>query len=264
MDALAVTRHRVVTSTSDLAAEAARAGAVEGTAFRGDVQTGGRGRHGRRWVSAEGNLHVSVVLRPGRPRGEWPSLSLMAALALHDAVRGFRDAARLGLKWPNDVLLDGRKCAGLLLETAGGAVILGCGVNCLSAPGAVPGWPPGSLGQREGDAPVSADDMLAALEVSLPARYNLWQSGGFGALRGDWLAAAAHVGTGISLDLGGGDVREGLFETVGDDGAIHLRCDDPATGRPALLEFQAGDVLRAVAGGPAGGAAEGARDAAGN
>ena len=260
MEALRTTRRRVVASTSDLAAEAARDGAPEGTAFRGDVQTEGRGRHGRRWVSPAGNLYLSVVLRPRRPRPEWPSLSLVAAIAVHDAIGGFRGADRVGLKWPNDVLLDGRKCAGLLLETVDGAVVLGCGVNCLAAPDGVPGWQPGSLNQRQDDAPVSPDDLQGALEATLPTRYGQWQAGGFAALRDDWTAAAAHIGTEISLDLGGGRIRTGLFEAVGDDGSLRLRCETPEAGEPPLLEIRAGDVLRARLGG---GTAEGAGDAAG-
>lgn len=260
MDPLSVTRHRVVASTSDLAAEAVRAGAAEGTAFRGDIQTAGRGRHGRQWDSPEGNLHLSVVLRPQRPVPEWPSLSLVAAIALHDAIGGFRGAGRVGLKWPNDVLLDGRKCAGLLLETVDDAVVLGCGVNCLAVPDDVSGWQPGSLNQRQGDAEVTPDDLQEALGASLPSRYDQWQAGGFAALRDDWVAAAAHIGTEISLDLGDGRVRTGLFEAVGEDGSLRLRCADPEAGEPPLLEIRAGDVLRARLGGEA---AEGAGDAAG-
>ena len=244
METLSITHHQVVTSTSDLAAEAARAGAREGTAFRGDVQTEGRGRHGRRWISPEGNLYLSVVLRPGRARAEWPSLSLVAAIALHDAISSFRGRDRVGLKWPNDVLLDDRKCAGLLLEVVDQAVILGCGVNCNAPPDDVPGWQPGSLNQRAGDAVVSPDDLLGVLEESLPARYGDWRSGGFAGLRDDWMAASAHIGKEISLEMEGGRVRTGLFEDVGADGALCLRCDDRATGGAVRLEIQAGDVLQ--------------------
>ena len=257
---LAVTRHRTVTSTSDLAAEAAREGAPEGTAFRGDVQTGGRGRHGRQWASPEGNLYLSVVLRPARPRAEWPSLSLVAATALFDAIAGFRGSERVGLKWPNDVLLDDRKCAGLLLETVGEAVVLGCGVNCLAAPDEVPGWRPGSLNQRGGDAEVGPDELLEALKATLPARYADWQEGGFGAVRDDWVARAAHIGDEVSLDLGGGRVRTGTFEAVGTDGALRLRCGDAATGGETLVDIQAGDVVQAR---PGGGAEDGGSHASG-
>ena len=137
-----------VGSTSDLVRIAVRNGAPEGTAFRADIQRSGRGRHGRDWVSPLGNLYLSVLLRPQRPVPEWPGLSLMAGLALHDAVSAFRPSQRLGLKWPNDVLLDDRKIAGLLIETQDDAVILGCGVNCLHAPEKTAGWVPGWLNRE--------------------------------------------------------------------------------------------------------------------
>jgi|TARA_X000000950_G_scaffold286609_1_gene396044 BirA family biotin operon repressor/biotin-[acetyl-CoA-carboxylase] ligase len=237
---LNITHHEVVTSTSDLAAEAARNNAPEGTAFRGDIQTRGRGRHGRDWSSPRGNLYLSVILRPDRPMAEWGSLSLMAAIALHDAMTRFRDRGRASLKWPNDILLDDRKCAGLLLEIVDGAVILGCGVNCMDAPEDVTGWMAGSLNQDAADPAISPDQLLEALEISLLARYNDWHSGGFDHLRQHWIDAAAHIGDEISLDLGQGKVMTGVFETIGSDGSLLLRGQDGG-----ITAIQAGDVLRA-------------------
>lgn len=234
-----ITHHRVVGSTSDLAAEAARQGAPEGVAFRGDIQQQGRGRHGRNWVSPEGNLYLSVLLRPARPMAEWPSLSLVASVALADAISRLRGPGRASLKWPNDILLDGRKCAGLLLEIVDDAVILGCGVNCLNAPDGVDGWQPGSLNQDPADPPLTPDDLLEALEICLVARYNEWQFHGFERLREDWIAAAAHIGKVISVDQGD-ELIEGVFETLKGDGSLCLRNQ-----AGEIIVIQAGDVRRA-------------------
>ena len=171
---------------------------------------------------------------------EWGSLSLMAAIALHDAMTRFRDRGRASLKWPNDILLDDRKCAGLLLEIVDGAVILGCGVNCMDAPEDVTGWMAGSLNQDAADPAISPDQLLEALEISLLARYNDWHSGGFDHLRQHWIDAAAHIGDEISLDLGQGKVMTGVFETIGSDGSLLLRGQDGG-----ITVIQAGDVLRA-------------------
>lgn len=122
-------------STNDDAKKAAREGALQGAAFVADAQTRGRGRRGHAWHSPPGeNLYVSFVLRPNLPVSATPPLSLVAGLAVVDAASRYVPAERLRIKWPNDVYLDGRKLAGILVEglTAGdrcSAVIVGIGVN---------------------------------------------------------------------------------------------------------------------------------------
>jgi BirA family biotin operon repressor/biotin-[acetyl-CoA-carboxylase] ligase len=124
-------------STSDEAARLARAGAGHGTVVIADVQTQGRGRFGRHWSSPPGNLYLSAVLRLPLPAGDVPAVTLAIGIAVCDVVRGF--GGRVGLKWPNDVVVadaDGRirKLAGILVEaqSQGGrvdAVIAGIGIN---------------------------------------------------------------------------------------------------------------------------------------
>lgn len=126
---------RETESTNDDAKQAARAGAPEGAAFVADAQTRGRGRRGHAWHSPAGeNLYVSFVLRPNLPVASTPPLSLVAGLAVVDAASRYVPAEKLRIKWPNDVYLDGRKLAGILVEglTAGdrcSAVIVGIGLN---------------------------------------------------------------------------------------------------------------------------------------
>ena len=241
LESLSIIHEDEVSSTSDLAAEAARSGAAEGVAYRGSVQTKGRGRHGREWVSGRGNLYISVILRPVRARAEWSVLSLVASLAVYDALSIFRNQERLGLKWPNDVLLDGRKCGGLLLEVVGDAVIVGCGVNCVE-PGGDLGEEVGWLNQRDGDDIVSSDEVLRAFESSLVGCYNEWQESGFKEQRERWMGAAAHLGLRLEVSLGAGGVESGVFETLGENGALGLRGEDGE-----LIMLESGEVTKARA-----------------
>lgn len=122
-------------STNDDAKRAAREGAPEGAAFVADVQTRGRGRRGHAWHSPAGeNLYASFVLRPDLPVAETPPLSLVAGLAVVDAASRFVPSEGLRIKWPNDVYLDGRKLAGILVEgliagARSSAVVVGIGLN---------------------------------------------------------------------------------------------------------------------------------------
>ena len=120
------------TSTSDLAKAAVREGAPAGSAFLLGEQTAGRGRHGRQWSSPRGGMYVSVVLYPSRSVKSWFALSFVTALAIYDVVKTHlteqilqHDAAlpipAIGLKWPNDVLVNNGKVAGILLEAHGDA-----------------------------------------------------------------------------------------------------------------------------------------------
>jgi BirA family biotin operon repressor/biotin-[acetyl-CoA-carboxylase] ligase len=236
---LQVSRFAEVGSTSDLALDAARAGAAEGATFRADIQTSGRGRHGRDWVSPKGNLYLSVLLRPSRPKPEWPGLSLVAGLALHDALAGFRGAERVRLKWPNDVLFDDRKVAGLLLEVHDDAVILGCGVNCAHVPEIPTGWAPGWLNQNGDEPRIDADAVMESLAVRLCQRYNDWQEDGTAALAAHWMDVAAHRGMLIEVHQSDGQTVCGIFETLDADGGMMLRLADGE-----LKKMMAGDVLR--------------------
>lgn len=241
LDGLVITHLDVVTSTSDHLAEAIKANAPEGVAFRANVQTAGRGRRGRDWQSPAGNLYVSVLLRPPRPMAEWASLSLVAGLALHDAITTHRPKPDVTLKWPNDLLYRGDKAAGLLLEVENNAVMLGCGVNLDAEPERVEGWQAGSLNRgHAGDDMITADSLMKLLAQSLTNRYNDWCANGFLPQRQDWHDAAAHLGQELSLDQGGGRMLTGKFTGLNHDGSLCLRGADGID-----HHITAGDVVRA-------------------
>jgi BirA family biotin operon repressor/biotin-[acetyl-CoA-carboxylase] ligase len=204
-----------VPSTNGWLAERA-ADLPDGQWVRAERQTAGRGRQGRAWAMAPGNLAASVLvrLRPSDPPSA--QLSFLAGVALHQVAAAYVAPARLMLKWPNDLLLDGAKLAGILCERAGDRVIAGFGVNLATAP-AIEGretiaFPP---------PPPDPDRFLEALAMAFEEHLALWRREGFEPLRALWLRAAHPLGT--LLSLSGDPDLQGQFDGLEADGALRLR-----------------------------------------
>ncbi|HVQ09618.1 MAG TPA: biotin--[acetyl-CoA-carboxylase] ligase [Allosphingosinicella sp.] len=212
-------------STNDDLAALARDGAAEGLWLRAERQTGGKGRQGRAWASPSGNLHASTLVRlqPEDPLA--PTLALVAAVALHDAVARHAPAARI--KWPNDLLVDGAKLAGILLERQSNAVIIGFGVNLASRPAGL------DRAATCLDPPVPAPAFLTRLAAGFAAWLARWRAEGLVPVRAAWLAAAHPLGTALSA----GDAQ-GAFDGLDESGALRLRLADGA-----LRVIHAGDVF---------------------
>jgi BirA family transcriptional regulator, biotin operon repressor / biotin---[acetyl-CoA-carboxylase] ligase len=202
---------------------------LEGLWLRAERQTGGRGRQGRGWVSAPGNLYASTLVRLQAEDPPAPTLALLAAVALHEAVSLHADGVRI--KWPNDLIADGAKLAGILLERQGDAVIAGFGVNLIHHP-ALPGRPVTSLQALGAIAPEAAifAEALAEIFARWLAR---WRHDGHAAVLAAWRAAAHPIGTALSTSEG-----EGLFDGLEDDGAMRLRLGDGS-----VRTIHAGDVF---------------------
>jgi BirA family transcriptional regulator, biotin operon repressor / biotin---[acetyl-CoA-carboxylase] ligase len=207
-----------VGSTNDEAARLADAGAPEGTVVWARQQTGGRGRRGRVWTSPVGNLYSSTILRPDCPAARAAELGFVSALAVADIVPTNR-AVRL--KWPNDVLVDGGKVAGILLESAisqAGAVqhvVAGIGINIGFAP-QLPDmrYPGAALGG-------SIEAALETFTAALAKRLAQWRRDGFEQVRTAWLAKAGPIGAEVDVKLGEELVR-GRFNGVDGEGALLL------------------------------------------
>ena len=214
-----------VGSTNDWLASQADT-AADGTWVRADTQTGGRGRRGRAWASVPGNLFASVLVRPGRGETPSPLLSFVAAVALDAALRAAAPGAPLALKWPNDVLLDGVKVAGILLEGVAGATIVGFGVNLAGHP-ADTERPATSLAAAGFAAP-SAAVFAERLAAEFADARDRWQTYGFGVIRTAWLARAHGLGEAVEARLGAETVT-GRFADLADDGALLLRRGDGTT-----------------------------------
>jgi len=231
-----------VSSTNDEAARLAGDGAADGTVVWAHCQTAGRGRRGRQWLSPEGNLYCSVLMRPKVPLARAAGLSLVAAVAVGDTVAGFLPAGRrVQHKWPNDVLVEGAKIAGLLLEAAGGGkgaadwVVIGCGVNVAAHPerdGLSATDLSGERGLR-----LSVGAVLVSLLDNLRHWRARWETAGIAPVRDAWLARARGVGEAIIVRLPREEI-EGRFEGLDDTGALVLRLADSTT-----RTISAGDVF---------------------
>lgn len=218
-------------STNAEALALARAGEVRPTWVVARTQTGGRARRGRSWTSEPGNLYASLFLPDPSLPACAAQLSFVAALAVRDAViAGAGDLApRLTLKWPNDVLLDGRKIAGLLLEGQAGmpfSVAIGIGVNCRSHPDATE-YPAADLAACGVELP--AEDLFLSLSATMLFRLGLWDRGdGFVAIRSDWLAAAAGMGGKVRVRLEASEFT-GRFTALDADGHLIVTLPDGST-----------------------------------
>jgi BirA family biotin operon repressor/biotin-[acetyl-CoA-carboxylase] ligase len=207
-----------VGSTNDEAARLADAGAPEGTVVWSREQTGGRGRRGRQWASPVGNLYSSTILRPdcGAPRAA--ELGFVAALAVADIVPPER---ALRVKWPNDVLVEGGKVAGILLESAIGQtgqvqhVVAGIGVNV----GFAPQLP--EMRYRGAALGGSVEAALEKLTAALAARLAEWRRDGFETVRAAWLAKAGPIGAEVDVKLGE-ELVHGRFAGLDREGALLL------------------------------------------
>lgn len=209
------------------------------------LQTAGRGRRARPWASPQGNFHATLVLKPVEPPEHVALRSFAAALALRDALVALTGLPQgFTLKWPNDVLCNGGKLAGILLESQGlggpdPVLCIGIGVNLIAAPdaglvetGAVP---PVSLLQETGFR-VAPEAFLDALA---PA-YGKWEARlateGFSPLREAWLFHAARLGETIRARTGQ-DTREGVFQTIDATGNLILRMAQGPVAIPAAEVF---------------------------
>ena len=216
-----------VDSTNRLAAEAAREGQNH-LVFWAEEQTAGRGRRGRDWVSPRGNLYCSLLIRPDLPATSAMQAGFVAALSLADTVASVLPrSAEVSVKWPNDVLIEGKKTAGILLEAGqaatGGRVdwlVVGTGVNIKTHPETGTNWPATSL-NHEGGTGISDEKVLEIYCLRFLAWYVTWKKLGFGPVRQAWLRRAYGLGQPVTVRLGA-ETLEGVFEAMDEEGALIL------------------------------------------
>jgi len=211
---------------------------------RADVQTSGRGRRGRDWVSPIGNFYGSACYAFKGSPNEVAKLSFVAAIAVHDALCAYSLKTKPHLKWPNDVLIDGKKIAGLLLESHSSFVIIGIGVNLVSHPeeGNVP---PTHLLEHMTDEALNSDEpeftgadgFLAILAAKLDEAMRRHLAYGFSATRADWMSHAKGLPGLVTVRLQG-ETFSGQAETLLDNGALRVRLADGT-----VRDIHAGDVF---------------------
>ncbi len=225
-----------VASTQDVVRTAGEAGEAEGFVLQALQQTGGRGRHGNQWVSPMGNLYMSALLRPDCAAGDAGQIAFVVALALSRTIDEYVDPGqyRKTLKWPNDVLIDGRKVSGILLEASiinnhCDYLVLGVGVNILAPP-------EGRIGLdaiKSKPMPIHPfrDRFLAHLGDYMDA----WRTKGFSPLREEWLKQAHGLGQVMTIRLP--EVSyEGIFKGIDEQGGLMAEIDGQ------IKRFTSGDV----------------------
>jgi BirA family biotin operon repressor/biotin-[acetyl-CoA-carboxylase] ligase len=241
-------------STNAEALAAAQAGQGGPLWFAALQQTSGRGRRGRAWATPHGNLAASLLLVPEVEPAQAATLGFVAGIALNQALAAvlpkgrFRvgidgadgEGARIALKWPNDVLADGAKLAGILLEAqklADGrsAIVIGFGVNVVAAPEGLP-YPATSLAAL-GAGDIDAPTVFEALGNAWVESFALWNSGrGIADVLARWRLSAAGIGAPVAVSRHG-DIVRGIFETIDDNGRLVVRADDNSR-----IAITAGDV----------------------
>jgi len=214
-----------VGSTQTEARRLAEAGAPEGTVVRAEHQTQGRGRLGRDWVDEPGSaLLVSIILRPPVEVSRLPQLSLVAGVAVAEAI-GEASGLPVAVAWPNDLLIRGLKVAGILAESfagsggAGPVVILGIGINVNQTRFAANLAGRAASLALEAGHPFDRDGALAAVLERLEAWYRRWLTEGFGPIREAWRQGSATLGRRVTTDGGAAGIAEDLAE----DGALLVR-----------------------------------------
>ncbi len=228
-----------VDSTSSQARRLTENGSLDRpTWIYAEVQTAGRGRQGRTWSSPKGNLMCSLAMRSGKPSTALAQISFVAALAVRDAITRTSPALDPKLKWPNDVLIDGAKVSGILLESFPGpapaetCLVIGIGINLKNHPSDTP-YPATDLLEKSGGI-VEPAQMLAALSETFHERLSHWQDSGFERVRQDWLAQAWNWQNSIRVQLPKEEIS-GTFSGLDEHGAL-------------LLELPSGEIRTITAG----------------
>jgi len=199
--------------------------AVEGDWLVALQQDGGRGRHGRAWEAIDGNFFGSTIvhLRPNDPPA--PLLALSGGLALIETIEIVAPGAPLSLKWPNDLMLDDAKLAGILLERSGDRVVAGFGVNLAGAP-AISGRKTAALKPIYEITPQAFAPLLAGKFAQL---LTVLRAADPAAFAQAWLARAHPIGTVLEVHSGPGERVRGTFDGIESDGAMRLKRNDGMT-----------------------------------
>ena len=254
LDGYRLEAHEAVGSTNALALDHAKAGDPGRLWVTAKCQESGRGRRGRVWATPSGNLAATLLLVETIELRTAATLGFVAGLALADALAAVAPDRRISigpdggsgmrgerfeLKWPNDVLADGAKLAGILLEStmlAGGrfGLAIGIGVNVVAHPDDVP-YPATSLNAL--GAACDAETLFLALSDAWSSSFRDWDAGrGLSRIRERWLARAAGLGAEVAVKVDG-DVVRGIFETIDEDCRFVIRAHGGA-----LMKIAAGDV----------------------
>lgn len=210
-----------VASTMDTAAALAASGAPEGTLIFAARQEQGKGRQGRAWASPEGGVYLSLILRPERPAAEIPQLSLVAGLAAAEAIQEVAGVLPT-IRWPNDILMDDLKVAGILVEAKSGAVIVGVGINVTANPDELPETAT-TLSIASGEWP-NPYQVAGALCRRFSAWYEVWRRQGLAPIRAALRPRMGLFGQVVHITAGSSEF-EGTATDLDESGRLVVRLD---------------------------------------
>lgn len=214
----------------------AAAGMPEGAWLRADRQTAGKGRMGRDWQSPVGNFYGSTLVRLNPNDPPAATLAFVAAIAVQETLAFFAPDTPFRIKWPNDVMVDGAKMCGILLERTGDAVVIGMGVNLAFHPDGLARKVTSLKGL--GAVVPAPDDFQLVLAERFDSWLGVWRASGLDTIRRAWVERAHPKGTALSVNAPDGCVTEGLFDGLAEDGALRLRLADGA-----IRAIHAGDIF---------------------
>ncbi|MFA5255527.1 MAG: biotin--[acetyl-CoA-carboxylase] ligase [Candidatus Omnitrophota bacterium] len=239
-----VISYRKVDSTNNIAYELAEKGMKEGTVILADEQLKGKGRHGRHWSSpSRGGIYMSCILRPSIAPNQISKITLLAAIAVAQAIRDF-SSLEVTIKWPNDIMMDRKKLCGILTEMkaeqdSADFVVLGIGINVNSS---IKHLPRGAssimeeLRHRGDKINLSRVDLARRVLERLEEYYNLMKSEGFGPIIDIWKDLSVMIGSRVKVSLHG-KTFEALAHDIDPDGALVVRTESGV-----LEKISSGDV----------------------
>ncbi|MEO1136409.1 MAG: biotin--[acetyl-CoA-carboxylase] ligase [Pseudomonadota bacterium] len=207
-------------STSLEAKRRAQLGAAGPLWILAITQTAAYGRRGRAWTQQAGDFAGTLLFSPKAPVERLGQVSFIVAVALAATFEELIDPGKIKLKWPNDVLIDGGKSAGILLENLGRQLSIGIGINVVTAPDNMP-YPAARLCDHLAAAP-SPKDLVHRLDHYFWALYEQWCENGFSPIRAAWLDRARGLGEEITVRLPR-DELHGVFDGLDETGALILR-----------------------------------------
>lgn len=225
--------YQEIDSTNNLAKAQSLAFDGRPVVYTAVVQTAGRGRLGRSWISRPGNLFMSQLFCPRLPVSD---LVFITSVSVAETITGLTSGLDIAIKWPNDVLIAGAKICGILIESADNeTVVIGTGVNLVSAP------PAGQLIYPAADLrslgfDISREFFLAAYLRHFDANLELCRRQGFSAIRKTWLKYAYRLGKPVKINHGG-RVLEGIFKGIDEQGFLLLKQDEKT------IKITVGDLL---------------------
>ena len=231
----------VCSSTNDIAFKAALKGEVEGNSYLAHMQTKGRGRNHHKWTSIRGNLFLSTILKPKKDKSFWHQLSVLVGFSIIEVLIDLGvNNDLIELKWPNDVLVDGKKISGVLLESSENFIIVGIGLNILKTPNVETKWITTKLNDYI-KASYTTEEISFKILKKIFDNYLIWEKLGFSYFKKDLNENTSHINDKIIIRINSkSNPLTGVFLGLGDNGGLKIKTKSKITEHFSLESFSFG------------------------